>query len=252
MKTAILIHGNLRTFFMPLHENKDYRVCDFLMNNIVVPNDSDVFAVTDIKDFYGESDISNQLKNLFGERLKGLIVDVPMNISEDPKYKLLKESLSGGSKPVSIVNQYIKIKKAHKLMSDYETEKGFRYDIVFRGRFDNLYSGSSPLMFSSLDFTSFDVFVPGVNDAPLVFDWCAIGKRNVMEHLLNMYDVLGFTLNSVRNVFPAYRTSLKWDVDAGRPAEFQTQFFDVYDLGRSLGLEMPAYGRICRKCGYEV
>lgn len=64
-------------------------------------------------------------------------------------------------------------------------------------------------------------------------------------------DVLEFTLHSARTVFPAYRTSLKWDVDAGRPAEFQTQFFDVYELGRSLGLEMAAYEKISRKCGYD-
>ena len=64
--------------------------------------------------------------------------------------------------------------------------------------------------------------------------------------------LVGWARDSVLQVFPEYRTSLKTDFDAGRPIESQTQFMDVYELGRSLGLEMPAYGKVVRKCGYDV
>lgn len=65
-------------------------------------------------------------------------------------------------------------------------------------------------------------------------------------------DLVGWARDSVLNVFPEYRTSLKTDYDAGRPIESQTQFMDVYELGRSLGLELPAYGEVVRKCGYDA
>jgi 2-dehydropantoate 2-reductase len=56
--------------------------------------------------------------------------------------------------------------------------------------------------------------------------------------------------SAVRGVDPAYTTSLMVDYEAGRKAEVESQFFDVYDLGRSLGLEMTAYGRVSEKVGY--
>lgn len=49
---------------------------------------------------------------------------------------------------------------------------------------------------------------------------------------------------------PDFQTSMKRDMDAGRPMEVQFQFFDVYELGRRLGLPMEAYGKVSRKFGY--
>ncbi|CAH0354238.1 2-dehydropantoate 2-reductase [Sphingobium sp. CECT 9361] len=65
-------------------------------------------------------------------------------------------------------------------------------------------------------------------------------------------DVMAWAIHSVENVFPEYRTSIKTDFDAGRPIESQTQFADVYELGRELGLAMPAYARITEKCGHTI
>ena len=48
---------------------------------------------------------------------------------------------------------------------------------------------------------------------------------------------------------PDFRTSIKRDMDAGRPMEVQAQFFDVYEMGRRLGLPMEAYGKVSRKFG---
>jgi ketopantoate reductase len=45
---------------------------------------------------------------------------------------------------------------------------------------------------------------------------------------------------------------MKTDYDAGRPLEVQTQFIDVYELGKKAGLEMPGYRRIVEHFGYEA
>ncbi len=50
---------------------------------------------------------------------------------------------------------------------------------------------------------------------------------------------------------PEFTTSMKRDMDAGRPMEVQTQFFDVYEMGRRLGLPMEAYGKVSRRFGYQ-
>ena len=50
---------------------------------------------------------------------------------------------------------------------------------------------------------------------------------------------------------PDFMPSMKRDMDAGRPMEVQTQFFDVYELGRKLGLPMEAYGKVSRRFGYQ-
>jgi len=52
MKIALVIHGNLRTFFMPIRETPSKRVCDVLLDNIILPNNPDVFVETDSNDFF--------------------------------------------------------------------------------------------------------------------------------------------------------------------------------------------------------
>lgn len=57
---------------------------------------------------------------------------------------------------------------------------------------------------------------------------------------------------SVSTIDPTYITSLTHDYRRGRPTEAEAQFFDAYKLGRSFGLEMPAYGRVSEKMGFDV
>jgi hypothetical protein len=52
MKTAVLLHGNMRTFLMPIREASEIRVCDTLVNNIINKKDVDVFVSTDTSDFF--------------------------------------------------------------------------------------------------------------------------------------------------------------------------------------------------------
>lgn len=63
-------------------------------------------------------------------------------------------------------------------------------------------------------------------------------------------DPAGELRSAVEEVQADYTTSLMLDYENGRRAEFESQFFDVVELGRSLGLEMPAYLKVSEKVGY--
>jgi hypothetical protein len=52
MKVVYTLSGNLRTFLMPMREDNRIRLCDFLLNNVIIPNNADVFIYTDSNDFY--------------------------------------------------------------------------------------------------------------------------------------------------------------------------------------------------------
>jgi 2-dehydropantoate 2-reductase len=60
-------------------------------------------------------------------------------------------------------------------------------------------------------------------------------------------DPIGDVLAMSRSIFPEYRTSLKTDLDAGRPTEFKYQIEALYELGKKYGLEMKAYEKVVRK-----
>lgn len=65
-------------------------------------------------------------------------------------------------------------------------------------------------------------------------------------------DPVGDMVRGVLDVHSDFRTSLAHDAMNGSRTEFQTQFFDIYDLGRSLGLPMDAYGKVSARLGYEA
>lgn len=225
MKTALCIHGNLRSFLMPLRNDPSSRVCDRIVRNIAEPNDTDIFAVADTSDFFYDGSqyfpesrrieivncdtfricdsvkfqnhetskeiINFKLKLLFGNKLKGSIVEPPADLSGEPKLALLNQyKKDGGSAPTMMVGQFRKIKMCHDLMEAQEKETG-SYDKVIRCRFD-LYC-DSPMKVSSYDFGSADVYTPGIK-GPLVHDWYAIGQRWAVGRLMCLYDNLGFTM----------------------------------------------------------
>lgn len=77
MKTAVILHGNLRTFFMPLREDGCVRTCDRIRSNIVVPNNADLFLATDTTDFYLNG------VHYFDERQKDKIKDTSSTMFHD-------------------------------------------------------------------------------------------------------------------------------------------------------------------------
>lgn len=222
MKTAVIVCGNLRTFLMPLRENPSLRVCDIFMRNIVLPNNADVFALTDTTSFYydgteyfstknidvyhgeafrihdkvalidektAEDIIRKELTAIVGQRLKMLTIASAIEVNEDAKFKILKSIDAGGASPTMMVQQYLKLKRGYESMANYEHANGLRYDAIIKCRFDNMYAGH-PLNIGNYSYSNKELYCPGIK-APMVLDWYAFGLRDVMSHYMTLYDQLG-------------------------------------------------------------
>lgn len=228
-KIALVIHGNMRTFFMKMREH-NFRVCDMFMENIVLPNNPDIFITTDTDDFYynnaqyfcsdkinimngdtfrlfnvvdsmspddAKSIISNELNSFFGNLIKSLMINnyQEQDILEDPIYKLIEDKTGFGYCPASLVGQYKKIYGCAKSLQQHEKNNNFKYDLIIKCRFDNAYVRGQKLIVSNYNYSNTDVYVPTYKE-PLVHDWYAFGKRNAMLDYINLYESLGFTLDN--------------------------------------------------------
>ena len=232
MRIAIVIHGNLRTFLMPLRENPQIKLCDLALDRVILPNiaNADVFVATDCNDFYFEGNqyfidekkieiinsdsfrlypnikfaskdqcrnvIKGQLESII-PNIKGMNIEDPFDCTNDPKYAEIMDAFSQGREgavPVGLIGQYRKLNTLWNMMTDYEKKNGFQYDVILKIRFDNCYTESSPLLLSNYSFSDSSVYVSG-SVAEFVYDWLAFGTRTVMEHYLRLYDRLGFTSN---------------------------------------------------------
>lgn len=231
MKVGIIFSGNLRTFFMPLRENPNIRLCDVLLQNVVWATGGDVFLSTDTDNFFFEgtqyfhiedkqskqktidtfnwdqarfhnkvdfieSEEAKQkiipaFNNLFRNQLKEMIVEKPYDVTKELKLEFLKQHINMGCVPEFMLQQHRKLNNAYKLLCDYESRNGFYYDIILRYRFDNLVIPQ--ININEYDFNNYDIFVPMIK-GPVYFDWSAIGTRTAMHHYCTIYDHLGFTL----------------------------------------------------------
>jgi len=223
MKIALVIHGNLRTFFMPIRETPSKRVCDVLLDNIILPNNPDVFVETDSNDFYHNNAVNysdskieiinsnsfrifeninflthEEASNIIQQNINKVIPNIKyLNVSQaydavnDEKYEQLCSTNTEGHSPVLLIQQYRKLSKLSKAILDYENEFNFKYDVIIKVRFDCMYE-KNKLIISNYNINENTLFVPGVK-ANLVFDWYAFGDRETMLEYLNLYDKLGFT-----------------------------------------------------------
>ena len=64
-------------------------------------------------------------------------------------------------------------------------------------------------------------------------------------------DPLTESIRASWECMPDYRTSMKLDYDNGKDPEYQTQIFDVVELGRKYGLAMEGYTTVARMLGYK-
>lgn len=229
MKVALVLHGSLRTFLMPLRENKNIRVCDIFYQNFIEANHPDIFISTDTNDFYyngcqyfktnnidimnrdafrlyhkvsimsyeeGKYKIETELRKLFGHHLKQMIIkDREDDVSEDEKFKILRDSHRSGSNPTMIVRQYKDLLSCAEMMIQYEKSNNVNYDIVIKCRFDCMYDMGKKLILSNYNFNKIDVFTPHTR-IPLIYDFFAFGNRKGMEPYLKLYENLGMTLSN--------------------------------------------------------
>lgn len=259
MKIAIAIHGNLRTFLMPLRENPSYRLCDLTYQNIFAPNyESDVFIVTDDTDFYYngaqyftdnkkieitnadpfrlypkiEFKSSDICKQILQEQLhqtipniKNCVIESEYDTRNDKKYHELNDLCKlgfRGSSPSQIVGHYRKLKLLYESIIDHENKNNFKYDIILKIRFDNFYPYNYGLNIKNYNFTNNIVYVPG-SEGNLIYDWYAFGTRDVMVPYLKMYDHLGFTKD-----YPSWL--VEWCPSCLKKG-FNGKLKDIIDLG---------------------
>jgi len=227
MKIAILLHGNMRTFLMPLREIPEIKVCDIFINNIINNNNVDVFISTDSNDFYyngsqywnSEKEIQITNANNFRffpnikfeshEKCSDIITQqlnsLPLNIknlnilnenndhTDNIKFDIIKKSNYRGSVPELLFSQYKKVYDCFEMMRKHENENNFKYDVVFKTRFDCIYKSVVDFNLKSLNYEN-NIYVPDFLPA-VVFDWYALAKReNILEYL-KLYKNLGFTID---------------------------------------------------------
>lgn len=225
MKIALVLYGNLRTFFMKTRES-NFRVCDIIMQNIIEPNNPDIFINTDTYDFFyndaqyfcsnqinlvnndgfrlypnvkfiepneAKNIIDKELRNFLGNKIKYMIInDYQDNyLDGDPKYELLKDKIGWGPCPTLLVGQYKKLYKGWEIMNNYEKNNG-EYDLIIKCRFDAGFNQGQRWFLSSFDYQNCDVYVPCIRRC-MVDDWCAFGNRKGMTPYLKLYEELGFT-----------------------------------------------------------
>jgi hypothetical protein len=227
MKTAILLHGNMRTFLMPLRESPQIKLYDILIKDIINKNDVDIFISTDSEDFYyngsqywndeKEIQITNPnnfrfYKNIKLEShencsniIKEELQKLPLNIKNiniinekndhrnNDNFRIVKESNYRGSIPELLFSQYKKIYDCYKMMEDYENKNNFKYDIVFKTRFDCIFKCKKDFNLESLYYENC-IYVPDFSQS-IVYDWYALSKRKYILEYLKLYKNLGFTIN---------------------------------------------------------
>jgi hypothetical protein len=215
---------------MPTRENSNIRVCDIFLQNIVLPNNPDIFITTDTNDFYyngaqyfcsDQIDIVNndifrlyhkiefispadakiiinqELRNFLGNNIKELVINErDANLAEDHKCKLLSRYIGLGPCPEILVGQYKKIHQCSDLIQNYELQHNMQYDVIVKCRFDAGYNIGNRLVLSNYDFINNDVYVPSFQP-PLIYDFYGFGNRRGMMPYLRLYDDLGSTLPNI-------------------------------------------------------
>lgn len=224
MRVAIVISGNLRTFFMPTREDLSSRLSDVFLRNIVAQNNADVFAFASTNDFFFEGiqhfttdnkiEVSNndtnrllenikfisgmeakeliteQLISLLGNNLKALEIEKSFDVSTDPRLSLKGIKTTGNNLSFAI-QQVRRLNLAYNLLQKYENDNNIKYDVILKWRFDNSING--PLYIDKHNFEQTDIYVPGIH-SPIIYDWFAYGTRAAMDHCLSLYDFFGTEL----------------------------------------------------------
>lgn len=219
VRTAIILSGNLRSFFMKPN-NSSERICDKFIKHIVQPNNADIFAYTDTNDFYLDGTvyytdktaaglagdvrksalisneeaikIMHQHISVITPYTKYLNIETPFNIKNDQKLKALPTSIAGGN-PSLLLHQHRKIFLAYDALKNYEIDSNITYDLILKWRFDNSVSEYDH-NFSSYDFTNYDLYICGIW-GPLVYDWHFFGTKAAMDPCLSIYTKYGAYAN---------------------------------------------------------
>jgi hypothetical protein len=233
-KVALLLSGNLRTFYF----NDSYIVKSYM--NLIDKHNIDVFIYTDNNDFnindvqyfsdnnsekilgivqqdtryYKKSDFINyenasnllneELKKTFGDKLKKIYIEKYDNNLIDIifdknniNHKIFMENIySDFNRKRALMCQFYKLFKCFNLLVDYENENNFKYDIIIKSRPDGIFNNLSKLDFINFNYDN-TLYCGGHHLH--IYDWWAIFNRFIMEHYCNYY--LNISQNLVDKIY---------------------------------------------------
>lgn len=244
-KIALLLSGNIRTFFMD-----DFKIAknySELTNN----NDIDIFIYTDNNDFnynntqyfsehnknktlgipadinrrhhnlqqfinYNDSAkiISETLTCILGKNLKKTHIEdfdsEQINIIYDKNninhVTFMTNNYSSSGRKTALMCQYYKLYKCYNLLVDYEKENNISYDIIIRSRFDGILTNINKYNIRSFDLTD-KIYCEGYN--VFMNDWWALGNRYIMEIYCNYYN--NISSNMTNKTF-CFDHNKKWQI----------------------------------------
>jgi len=234
-KIALLLSGNLRTFFY----NDNYIAKKYL--ELANNHDIDIYIYTDNNDFYyndcqyysehnknktlgilndynkriykntkfinyenAYKIITKNLIEIFGNKLKKLCIDnftldqLDLIYDKNNNYhnKFMNNPYSQLSRKTALMCQQWKVYKCYNLMVDYEKENNFKYDIIIKSRFDTLLRDINKIDIKNLDY---EKKLYCFKHRYWIADVWAIGDRFIMDKYCNYYNVI--SCNIYNNVY---------------------------------------------------
>lgn len=217
MKSAILISGELRTFWF---------CADSIYNNIIKNNNADVFmyliplktgrrdhpnnttknnyfnsagSYTSRHDeYYIDIDELNFIKEKFKDSVKDIVISNDYTIVDkmtEKKINIFREKeqntsfISNYTSPQRyVIEHHRNMYECLQLIKKYERQNKFTYDFIFRIRPDNYFKNC--INFSKINM-NYDLYVqkePKIQNKFYTPDYIFFGKRKYVEELIQMFN----------------------------------------------------------------
>jgi len=222
-KIALLLSGNLRTFFykdnyiakqyLELIKNQNIDLFIYTDNNDFNYNDIQYFSEKNKEMVLGISNdyqkrlhknrefinytdackiINENLLKIFGDKIKKIYIEdfEPNQINKiydntNIYHKTFMENIHHPSNwKIPIMCQYYKLYKCYNLLCEYENEKNFKYDIIIKSRMEVILNNLNSIDIKSLYLTN-KVYCYQFDK--FISDTFAIGNRYIMDKYCNNY-----------------------------------------------------------------
>jgi hypothetical protein len=191
-------------YFNPITSSQVFSVKN--MERYVTNNDSFRRSQSYTHSSYEETrDLFNKLLNeCFGENLKHLSV-LDSDLGEDLLIKSntqkvffeYSDSGRGEGQKIGMLNQFFKLENCYESMIQYEKKNSIKYDIIIRSRFDCIVDFSI-----SLDL-HYKIYCGYSSQNRHIFDWWAIGDREIMSKYCTYYSKMGdYLIKGGRSLIP--------------------------------------------------
>lgn len=180
MRTAICFSGQIRP--------ATYDCLDNIINNIIIPNNCDVFIHTWYDDqpysILSDDKIDDDVYNMVLKKTNPINYQIQKQIKfDDRKYKHDHGIDPLGTWAIySQQSMFYSIMKSNNMKCEYENENNFLYDVVIRIRFDYVVS-------DIIDFNNYDMSKINMSVYPMS-DVVAFSNSKNMDYYTSLYNQL--------------------------------------------------------------